>query len=659
MAYWGGGAAGGWSHSTINPAGLRLRRSIDDWDEETLGRVYDHRVMSRLARYLAPYKARAVLAFGSMLVYAAASYVQPLLIGQAVRGPIANGDLAGLNVLGGIFVVLVLVSWGAQYVQLTTTGYMGHRILYTLRTQMFDHLQKLSLRFYDNNEVGRIMSRMTSDVTVLQDLLTTGVLTIFSDFVGLALIVFFLLIQDVQLALLTMTVMPVLIVIMALWQRRARRAFIQVRQAIAVVNANLQENVSGVRVIQSLSREGENVRRFDMINADNLVANIEAGRLQAVVMPVVEVLSATALAIVIIVGGQRVLNRSLDPVVGVSFILSFALYIQRFFDPVRDLVLQYTQVQRAMAGGERVFEVLDTRPDIEDATDALDLEDIRGEVVFDHVSFSYVEDVEVLHDICLHVRPGETIALVGPTGAGKTTVTALIGRFYDVTGGRLLIDGHDIHQIRRQSLTRRMGMVLQDPFLFSGTVRDNIRYGRLEASDEEVEKAARAVGAHDFVVRLEQGYDTLLHERGQNLSVGQRQLISFARAVLASPRILILDEATANVDTRTEVVIQRALKRLLKGRTSFVIAHRLSTVRGADRVVVMDEGRIVEVGRHDELLARDGLYARLYRMTYQERKPGGDGDGLRPARPPPKAGPPRAEAGRPAESPSTDPAAAG
>jgi ATP-binding cassette subfamily B protein len=642
MAYWGGGVAGGWSQSTINPAGLRLRRSIDGWDEEMLGRIYDHRVMSRLARYLAPYKGRAVLAFGSMLIYAAASYVQPLLIGQAVRSYIARGDLTGLNVLGGIFVALVLVSWGAQYVQLATTGYMGHRILYTLRTQMFDHLQKLSLRFHDNNEVGRIMSRMTSDVTVLQDLLTTGVLTIFSDFVGLALIVFFLLIQDVQLALLTMTVMPVLIVIMALWQRRARRAFIQVRQAIAVVNANLQENVSGVRVIQSLSREGENVRRFDMINADNLVANIEAGRLQAVVMPVVEILSASALAIVIVVGGQRVLNHSLDPVVGVSFILSFALYIQRFFDPVRDLVLQYTQIQRAMAGGERVFEVLDTRPDIEDATDALDLEDIRGEVVFDHVSFSYVENVEVLHDVSLHVRPGDTIALVGPTGAGKTTVTALIARFYDVMGGRLLIDGHDIRQIRRQSLTRRMGMVLQDPFLFSGTVRDNIRYGRLEASDREVEAAARAVGAHDFIVRLEQGYDTVLHERGQNLSVGQRQLISFARAVLAEPRILILDEATANVDTRTEVVIQRALKRLLKGRTSFVIAHRLSTVRGADRVVVMDEGRIVEVGQHDELLARGGLYARLYRMTYQERKPGGDGDGLRPA-----------------ESPSTDPAVAG
>ncbi|MBI1885419.1 MAG: ABC transporter ATP-binding protein [Chloroflexi bacterium] len=607
-----------------------LKRSVDGWDDEELGRVYDHSVVRRLLPYLKPYKRHVVVTLASMLLFAGASYTQPFLVGLAIERFIGSGNLMGVTLIGVALLGLALVGWASQYVQQASTAYMGHNVLLSLRTQMFDHIQKLSLGFIDRNEVGRIMSRVQNDVTVLQELLTTGALTILADFVGLALVIFFLLYQDVELGLITFTVVPFLVIALAIWQARARQAFVRVRQAIAIVNANLQENVSGVRVIQSLSREDENIRRFDRLNADNWSANVEAGRLSAAVLPTVELLVAVATALVIVVGGIRVLNGDVEVAAGVGTIVAFALYVQRFFDPVRDLVLQYTQLQRAMAGGQRIFEVLDTKPEIVDAPDAVELPDIRGEVRFDHVHFEYVPDVEVLHDIDLRVSPGDTIALVGPTGAGKSTLTSLVARFYDVTGGRLLVDGTDIRQIERRSLARRLGIVLQDPFLFSGTVRDNVRYGRLEATDEEVEAAARAVGAHDFIKRLPERYETVLHERGLNLSVGQRQLISFARAILADPRILILDEATANVDTVTEATIQKALKRLLKGRTSFVIAHRLSTIRGADRVMVLDQGRIVETGTHAQLLARDGLYARLYRMTYEEGQavtPGGDGHG--------------------------------
>ena len=622
MAFWGGAGAGGWSTGIGGQEGgpRRMSRGSDGWDEEYLGKAYDAEVVQRIWPYLAQYKPQAALALICMMLFAAAQFLTPLLIGLTVAAG-ARGDEEAVFWFLGVMVGMALVGWGAAVVQQLATAWIGNKLLLQLRTEMYDHVQDLSLSFFDEMEVGRIISRLTSDVTVMQELLTTGSLTFAADFVGLGIVILVLLLVDWQLALVTFAVVPPLVFVMVVWARHARAAFINVRIKISQLYGTLGENVSGVRAIQSMSREDENARRFDRLNQENRNANIWAGTLTATIVPVIELAIAIATCSVLIVGGLIALrSTNLDPATTLGALTAFTVYVTRFFDPIRDLVLQYTMLQRAMAGGQRIFEVLDTEPKIKDKEDAIELTEVAGRVDFEHVDFHYVPDIPVLKDIDLHVEPGETIALVGATGSGKTTITTLISRGYEVTGGAIKVDGHDIRDVKRLSLTRHMGVVLQNPYLFSGTIRENIAYGMEDVSQEDIERASVAVGAHEYISKLEDGYETVLAQRGRNLSVGQRQLLSFARAILAAPRILILDEATAYVDTQTEVVIQKALRELLKDRTSFVIAHRLSTIRDATRIVVLDHGVIQEIGSHDELLANNGMYANLYRMRYEEEE---------------------------------------
>lgn len=613
--------SGGWNPNLPGAAEVRRirgRLSLVLEDIE-FGKVYDQSVVFRLFAYLKPHWKLTLISTIAMFVYIGTQISVPLLVGIAINQYVKDDDLSvverisGLNTMGLYFALAVALNLAGNYIHLRGLASVNMSVLFKLRSDMHRHLQRLSTLFFDHNEVGRLMSRVQNDTMALQEFMTIFVVG-FAEIVSLIGIIVIMLAWDLELALTCFVVIPVFIVVMIYWQRRARQAFMRIRYAIAGVNASLQENITGVRVTQSMNREEINLSQFDELNEDHLNTNLKAIRLTASLMPAVEVLTAIAFGLVIVIGGRMEQSGSLE----LGTMVAFALFVQRFFEPIRALVMQYAMMQRAMTAGTRIFELLDVEPDLVDAIDAEILPTVKGHVRFENVSFAYIPNVQVLDDVSLEIPPGETLAVVGPTGAGKTTMVALTSRFYDVTGGRITVDGYDIREITRSSLAGQMGLVLQEPFLYSTSVSNNIRFARRTATQEEIERATKTLGAHDFIMRLPNGYDTILHERGSNLSVGQRQLIAFARALVADPRILVLDEATANVDSYTERLIQYALKELLRGRTAIIIAHRLSTIQDADQILVLDQGRISEIGKHDELISNNGLYAKLYSMNFQD-----------------------------------------
>lgn len=583
-------------------------------EEEMFGRAFDKSILRRIWAFVRPYRARVVITIAAMLIFTGTQLLIPLIIRYAIDQGMnpARTDRSAQLAAVGAFVLAILVNFAAGYMQETVVGKVAETVLFDIRRAMFGHLQKVSLSFMDKTEVGRLMSRLQGDVNSIQEFLETSVYSV-GDVALLFGIVFVMLTLDFRLGLLTLSVLPVLVIVRIVWLPRARDAFMAAHETNSVVNGALAEAIHGVRTVQSMDRQQVNFILFDDKAHANLRTHLIAAKYALVMVPIVDGLTGLAMAAVIVVGGSMVMNGRID----VGVLVAYLFYIQRFFDPIRSLTLQYSIMQRAMASGKRLTDVLDVKIDVQDKPNAEVLSpEMDGSVEFRDVTFGYDPNRSVLKNVSFRVNPGETVALVGPSGSGKSSAMALVHRFYDVQEGQVLVGGHDVRDLTQESLGRQVAMVLQEPFLFTGTVFENIRYQKMEATPDKVIEAAKAVGAHDFIMSLADGYHTQLGERGDNLSLGQRQLISFARALVADAKILVLDEATANVDSYTELQIQKALIKLLEGRTGLVIAHRLATIRGADRIIVLQNGQVVATGNHDELIAMGGLYSKLYNLNY-------------------------------------------